>query len=131
MRLPSLRTAEVALTALLIPVLWIGVDLGIRGSLFSSAGATLQSTYAAGMLLSLLVWGFAMEAARHPHPLVRTAAVSFVGFIAAFGIGLQACAATPSAPRAPGCTLPPARCQALRARLDRSFGASGLSPSER
>ncbi len=90
MRLPSLRTAEVALTALLIPVLWIGVDLGIRGSLFSSAGATLQSTYAAGMLLSLLVWGFAMEAARHPHPLVRTAAVSFVGFIAAFGIGLQA-----------------------------------------
>ncbi|MFS8070138.1 MAG: hypothetical protein ACMG6S_27560, partial [Byssovorax sp.] len=75
MRLPSLRTAEVALTALLIPVLWIGVDLGIRGSLFSSAGATLQSTYAAGMLLSLLVWGFAMEAARHPHPLVRTAAV--------------------------------------------------------
>ncbi len=89
MRSPSLRTAEVALTALLIPVLWIGVDLVIRGALFSTAGAALQSTYATGMVLSLLVWGFAMEAARHPHALVRTAAMSFVGFIAAFGIGLQ------------------------------------------
>ncbi len=89
MRSPSLRTAAVALSALLIPVLWIGVDLTIRGALFSTAGAALQSTYAAGMVLSLLVWGFAMEAARHPHRLVRTAAMSFVGFIAAFGIGLQ------------------------------------------
>ena len=50
----------------------------------------MRLTYAAGALLSLLVWGLAMEAARHPRRLVRIAALSFLGFLAAFGVGLQA-----------------------------------------
>ncbi len=90
MRLPPPKRAEIALTALLIPALWIGIDLAIRGPLLASQGATLRLTYAAGALLSLLVWGLAMEAARHPRRLVRIAALSFLGFLAAFGVGLQA-----------------------------------------
>ncbi|MEP7126695.1 MAG: sulfatase-like hydrolase/transferase [Byssovorax sp.] len=89
LRLPQKRAA-IALTALLIPTLWIGTDLGIRGALLASAGASVRLTYAAGALLSLLVWGLAMEAARHPRRVVRVAALSLVGFLAAFGVGLQA-----------------------------------------
>jgi hypothetical protein len=84
------KRAEIALTALLIPALWIGTDLVIRGALLASAGATVRLTYAAGALLSVLVWGLALEAARHPRRLVRIAALSFLGFLAAFGVGLQA-----------------------------------------
>lgn len=90
MRLPSRRSAEIAVTALLIPTLGVGTDLVIRGPLLASAGATLALTYAAGALLSLLVWGLAMEAARHPRRVVRIAALCFLGFLAAFGVGLQA-----------------------------------------
>jgi sulfatase-like protein len=90
MRLPPARTTELALSALLIPTLWIGTDLVIRGPLLASQGAELRLTYTAGALLSLLVWGLAMEAARHPRRLVRILALSFLGFLAAFGVGLQA-----------------------------------------
>ena len=90
MRLPPARTTALALSALLIPTLWIGADLGIRAALLSSAGARLQSTYAAGAILSLLVWGLALESARHPQRLVRAAALAFLGLLAALGIGLQA-----------------------------------------
>jgi hypothetical protein len=62
----------------------------IRGALLASAGASVRLTYVAGALLSLLVWGLALEAARHPKRLVRIAALSLVGFLAAFGVGLQA-----------------------------------------
>jgi len=46
--------------------------------------------YAEGAALSLLGWGLTMEAARHPRRIVRATALAFLGFTAAFGIGLQA-----------------------------------------
>jgi hypothetical protein len=81
---------SIALSALLIPALWVGVDLAIRGPLLASAGATVRLTYFAGIVLSVLAWGLALETARHPRRLVRVAALSFLGFLAAFGVGLQA-----------------------------------------
>ncbi len=90
MRLLPRNSATIALTALLIPLLGIGTDLVIRGPRLASAGPALMLTYASGALLSLLVWGLAMEAARHPRRLVRLAALTFLGFLAAFGVGLQA-----------------------------------------
>jgi arylsulfatase A-like enzyme len=83
---PSSRAAVVALTALLIPGLCVGYDIAVRGSLFPRAGL---ATYAVGALLSVLVWGLGMEAARHPRRAVRAFAIAFLGFTAAFGIGLQ------------------------------------------
>ncbi len=79
-----------ALSALLIPTLWVGIDLAIRGPLLASAGATVRLTYVVGVVLSVLAWGLALETARHPRRLVRVAALSFLGFFAAFGVGLQA-----------------------------------------
>ena len=90
MRIPQQKKAEIALTALAVPLLGIGTDLVVRGPLLASAGAALALTYASGALLSLLVWGLAMESARHPRRLLRVAALSFLGFLAAFGVGLQA-----------------------------------------
>ncbi len=81
------RAALGALTALLIPIACVGSDLAVRGPLLPGAGIT---TYAAGAVASLLVWGLTMEAARHPRRAVRAAAVGFLGFTAAFGVGLQA-----------------------------------------
>jgi glucan phosphoethanolaminetransferase (alkaline phosphatase superfamily) len=89
MRRPSIRAAALGLSAVLIPVLWIGFDLFTRGAIVRAAGADLSATYAAGILLSLLVWGLGMEAARHPRRSVRIAALAFLGYAAAFGIGLQ------------------------------------------
>ena len=71
MRIPQQKKAEIALTALAVPLLGIGTDLVVRGPLLASAGAALALTYASGALLSLLVWGLAMETARHPRRLMR------------------------------------------------------------
>jgi hypothetical protein len=81
------RPALAAATALAVPILCLGVDLALRGSHLPREGF---ATYATGALLSVLVWGFGMEAARHPRRAVRVAALAFLGFLAAFGIGLQA-----------------------------------------
>src|SRR5690242_5284245 len=80
------RTALAAATALIVPVACVGGDLAARAALLPRGGA---GTYAAGAALSLLVWGLGMEAARHPRRAVRAAAIAFLGFTAAFGIGLQ------------------------------------------
>jgi hypothetical protein len=80
------RPALAALSALSIPILCVGCDLAVRAPLLPRAGVAM---YAAGALLSLLVWGLGMEAARHPRLAVRAAAVAFLGFTAACGIGLQ------------------------------------------
>ncbi len=79
----------VTLSALLIPLLWVGFDLRSRGPSFPPGVPGLHSTYAVGALLSLLIWGLGMEAARHPRRAVRVVALAFLGFTAAFGIGLQ------------------------------------------
>jgi arylsulfatase A-like enzyme len=80
------RPLLIALSALVVPVLCLSGDLAARGAVFPRAGAGM---YAAGALLSLLVWGLAMEAARHPRRAVRAAALTFLAFTAAFGVGLQ------------------------------------------
>ncbi|MFT3770209.1 MAG: sulfatase-like hydrolase/transferase [Minicystis sp.] len=80
------RPALVALSAVVVPLLCLSGDLFVRASLFPRDGIL---TYAAGALLSLLVWGLGMEAARHPRRVVRVAAVLYLGLVAAFGIGLQ------------------------------------------
>src|SRR5262245_34283591 len=80
------RAAIVVLSAIAIPVLCLTADLVARASLLPRDGLL---TYAAGALLSLLVWGFGMEAARHPRRAVRAAAIAFLGLVAALGIGLQ------------------------------------------
>src|SRR3954466_13797977 len=90
MRFPPRKSVEIALTALLFPALSTGADLVIRGALLAAQGAALRLTYTAGALLTLAVWGLAMESARHPRRVVRVAAMSFLGFLAAFGVGLQA-----------------------------------------
>jgi hypothetical protein len=75
------------LSALLIPAFCVGGDLAIRGPRAWRAGAV---TYAAGVLLSVLVWGIVLEAARHPRRAVRRTAVAFLAGAAGLGIGLQA-----------------------------------------
>ncbi len=80
-----LRAALGAVTAVLVPAVCVGCDLAARG--LPHAGA---DTYAVGALLSVLTWGLTLEAARHPRRLVRAGAFAFLGFTAAFGIGLQA-----------------------------------------
>jgi glucan phosphoethanolaminetransferase (alkaline phosphatase superfamily) len=83
------RVVALTLSALFIPLAWIGLDLVRRVPSFPPGEPALQRTYAAGALLSLLVWGLGMEAARHPRRAVRLVALAFLGTIAAFGIGLQ------------------------------------------
>lgn len=78
--------AVATLTALLVPILCLSADLFARARLFPRDGVL---TYALGALLSLLVWGLSMEAARHPRRAVRALALAFIGIVAAFGIGLQ------------------------------------------
>lgn len=80
------RPALAALTALLLPALLLGGDLLARASLLPRDGLL---TYAAGALLSLLVWTTLLEAARHPSRAVRAAAIVYLGLLAAFGVGLQ------------------------------------------
>lgn len=82
-----LRAGRVVLSAVLIPALCVGGDLAVRGLRVWHADA---ATYAAGALLSVLVWGLALEAARHPRRAVHWVALAFVGSIAGLGIGLQA-----------------------------------------
>jgi glucan phosphoethanolaminetransferase (alkaline phosphatase superfamily) len=83
------RLLALTLSALLIPLLWIGLDLVRRVPSFPPGDPALLRTYAAGALLSLLVWGLGMEVARHPRRAVRAVALAFLAFTAAFGIGLQ------------------------------------------
>ncbi|APR79284.1 Choline-sulfatase [Minicystis rosea] len=73
-------------SALVVPAVCLAGDLFVRGARFPRDGLF---TYAAGAVLSLMVWGFCMEAARHPRRAVRTTAIVYLGVIAAFGIGLQ------------------------------------------
>jgi hypothetical protein len=80
------RPALVLLSALLVPLLLLLVDLVVRAGHFPRDG---YLTYAGGAALSLLVWGLSMEAARHPRRAVRVTALAFLGLVAAFGIGLQ------------------------------------------
>lgn len=80
------RSTLIALSAVAVPVLCVAGDLVARGGRLPRDGAL---TYALGVLLSLLVWGLGMEAARHPVRAVRTAALVFLGAAAALGIGLQ------------------------------------------
>ncbi len=82
-----LRAGRVVLSALLIPALCVGGDLAIRGPRVWHAGA---ATYAAGTLLSVLVWGLVLETARHPRRAVHRAAFVFLAGVAGLGIGLQA-----------------------------------------
>ena len=87
---PARRRAHpalIAISALPIPILVLGTDLCARGRHLPECGAP---TYAAGALLSALVWVLGLEAARHPQRAVRAAATAFLGFTAAFGLGLQA-----------------------------------------
>jgi hypothetical protein len=81
------RPALIAISALLLPLAVVGGDLALRG-----AGLLRQApgAYAAGALLSALIWGLGMEAARHPRLAVRVPATVFLGGTAALGIGLQA-----------------------------------------
>ena len=80
--------ALIALSAAVIPLACLAIDIAVRGStLLAQRGA---GTYATGAALSLVVWGLTMEAARHPRRAVRVAALAFLAFTAAFGLGLQA-----------------------------------------
>src|SRR4051812_36669374 len=83
---PPLRPTIVVLSAIAVPVVCVSADLVARASIFPRDGLV---TYAAGALLSLLVWGLCMEAARHPRRAVRAVAIAFLGLVAALGIGLQ------------------------------------------
>lgn len=80
------RPLVVALSALAVPLLAITGDLAARAS---HLPRDAFGSYAAGAALSLAVWGLSMEAARHPRRAVRLAALTFLGLVAAFGLGLQ------------------------------------------
>ena len=66
-----------------------GAAISRRAGAPSSALGRRRPTRPARCSASL-VWGLGMEAARHPRRAVRAAALAFLGFTAAFGIGLQA-----------------------------------------
>ncbi len=80
------RFGRVVLSATALPALCIGCDVAVRGTLVLRTAAW---TYMAGAVLSLLVWGLGMEAARDGRRAVRTAALALLGGLAALGIGLQ------------------------------------------
>ncbi|MFO0589408.1 MAG: sulfatase-like hydrolase/transferase [Polyangiaceae bacterium] len=85
----ALRSWPVLVSAVLVPVAWIGFDLVRRPALLAAGDMRMHETYAAGAVLSVLVWGFGMESARHPRRAVRATALFALGAMAAFGIGLQ------------------------------------------
>jgi Sulfatase len=87
---PRAGARALVLSAIAVPVLWVGFDLFTRRGLLPWLSDRLRATYAAGMVLSLLFWGLGMEAARHPRRAVRFAAVGLLFITAAFGIGGQA-----------------------------------------
>jgi glucan phosphoethanolaminetransferase (alkaline phosphatase superfamily) len=84
------RNVALALSALSFPLLAIVYDVVTRRTLFFHVKPALIATYLAGVLVSLLVWGLGLEAARHPKRAVRIAVVAFLAFTASFGVGGQA-----------------------------------------
>lgn len=84
------RSSSLLLSAIAIPLAWILVDAVLRRSLFGAVKPARVASYIAGAGLSLALWGLAMEAARHPRRMVRGAAVAFLAFLGAFGVGGQA-----------------------------------------
>ncbi len=83
---PSHRRRAAFGLCLVVPATCVGVDWVLRGP----PHADDLPTYLAGVALSALVWLLCMEAARHRRPTVRAVALTFLGFTAACGLGLQA-----------------------------------------
>jgi hypothetical protein len=77
---PRGRSAVAAVSALVVPVACVAIDLLVRGRDLPPA---LAPTYAAGAALSFAIWALGMEAARHPRRAVRVAATTFLAVTAA------------------------------------------------
>ena len=76
-------------TAVLPALLVLAVDLVTRRDLLAARAGPPVAGYVGGAVLSIAVWGLALEAARHPHRAVRVASWVILGFTASLGIGGQ------------------------------------------
>jgi glucan phosphoethanolaminetransferase (alkaline phosphatase superfamily) len=84
------RNLALVLSALSFPLVLIVYDLILRRTLFLHVKLSLVATYLLGILVSCLVWGLGLEAARHPKRAVRIVVVAFLAFTASVGVGGQA-----------------------------------------
>lgn len=82
---PALVFATAVLPALLV----LGADIALRRDLLAARAGPPVAGYVGGAVLSLAVWGLALEAARHPRRAVRAAAWAVLAVTASLGIGGQ------------------------------------------
>ncbi|MFO0762010.1 MAG: sulfatase-like hydrolase/transferase [Byssovorax sp.] len=87
---PRSRLAALSLSALIVPLAVSGHDLLVRRDLLRVVEPALMATYVGGFLVSLLVWGLCIEAARHARWSVRATSLAVLAVTAAFGVGGQA-----------------------------------------
>jgi hypothetical protein len=85
----SVSVALLGATALAPALAILAYDTVSRRELFLSRAGPPIEGYVGGAILSMAVWGLALEAARHPRAPVRVAACVILGLTAGFGIGGQ------------------------------------------
>ncbi|MFO0758327.1 MAG: sulfatase-like hydrolase/transferase [Byssovorax sp.] len=84
------RTRALWASALAVPLTLLFYDMVVRRTLLFHVKLYLIRTYLIGTLISFLVWGLGLEAARHPKRAVRVFVIAFLAFTASFGAGGQA-----------------------------------------
>ena len=76
-------------TAVLPALLVLAADVLTRRDLLAARAGPPVAGYVAGAVLSMAVWGLALEVARHPHRAVRIASWVILALTASVGIGGQ------------------------------------------